>query len=223
MAMGPLVGGFFAQTVSWRWIFLVNPPVVVAIGVAVIAAWVAPAAERAPQRSCGQKFDLRGLLALLFGLSATTIGLMQGNEWGWSDPITLLVLAGGAIGIAAFVVLETRQRQPLIELTLFRIPAFAGGVLIFFVFQFDKIVVFVFVPMFLQRQLDFSPIEAGLPLVFATLPTILTSLLAGRSTDRFGARLPTAVGLLSRFVQARQRMDDEIAGNQYGPSTASVG
>jgi predicted MFS family arabinose efflux permease len=121
---------------------------------------------------------------------------MQGTEWGWRNLATLLLLVGGTIAIGVFLVIEHLRSQALIELGLFRIPPFTGGVLIFFTFQFDKVVVFVFMPLYLQQVLQLSPIAAGLPLVVATLPTMITSIIAGRSADRFGSRMPTIVGLL---------------------------
>lgn len=196
MAMGPLVGGVFVQTLSWRWIFLINLPVVVAIGAVVATAWIASDSDRQPAQSEKEKFDLPGLATLLLGVTALTVALMQGSDWGWDNRVIVTLLVVGVAGTAAFVFVEVNSRQPLIDIGLFRIPAFAGGVTVFFMFQFDKIIVFIFVPLYLQQQLNLSPIEAGLPLVIAILPTLVTSLVAGRSADRFGSRRPTAAGLL---------------------------
>lgn len=197
MSMGPLVGGFFAQEISWRWIFWINLPVTAVIAAVVLAAWVEPLEEKhasAARRS--GSIDLRGLVTLVAGLTALVIALMQSADWGWGSPATLLLLCGGIVLLAVFAVFETRRREPLIELGLLRIATFTGGNLVFFMFQFGKVAVFVFVALYLQDVLHKSPIEAGIVILMAVLPTLLTSLLAGRLTDRFGARRPLLIGLL---------------------------
>lgn len=195
MASGPVVGGFFSEAVSWRWIFWINLPFVAAI-VAVIAAWLPGRVKEATAPSeRSTRPDLAGPVALVVGLTALTLGLMQSGEWGWTSPLTLALLGLGGLGLAAFVGVEIRHAAPLIELDLLRIPDFAGGVTVFFTFQFDKIVVFVFLPLYLQSRMGFSPLQSGLPLLIAILPTLATSLLAGKGADVVGARRLLLAGL----------------------------
>ena len=192
MAMGPLVGGVFTETLSWRWIFWINLPVVAVIAAIVWAAWKAP-----PQESqTPSTIDTPGLITLVGGLSALVIALMQGAEWGWEAPKTLTLLCGGAVLLALFILWERRAAHPLIELGLLGNGTFTGGILVFFMFQFNKVAVFVFVALYLQDALHLSPIDAGLVVMIAVVPTLVTSLVSGRAADRFGSRRPLFIGLL---------------------------
>jgi MFS family permease len=192
MMMGPLLGGFFTETLSWRWIFWINLPVVAAIAAIVWSAWTAPPRER---HGPG-KIDWPGLISLVGGLTALVTGLMQGAEWGWGATATLALFSGGVVLLALFIVWERRTAHPLIQLGLLRDATFTGGILVFSMFQFNKIAVFVFVALYLQDALDFSPIDAGLVVMLAVVPTLGTSLLSGRAVDRFGSRRPLFVGLV---------------------------
>jgi predicted MFS family arabinose efflux permease len=121
---------------------------------------------------------------------------MQSSDWGWTAPTTVMLLAGGLAAIVLFVIVEFRRAAPLIELDLLRIPTFTGGNLVFAVFQFEKMAMFIFVALYLQHELGRSPIEAGLTVTAAIVPTLVTSRIAGRLRDRIGARIPALVALL---------------------------
>ena len=137
-----------------------------------------------------------GLITLVAGLSAVVIALMQGPEWGWSAPAPLILFSGGLVLLLLFTVRESRTAQPLIEIGLLRIATFTGGSLVFFMFQFSKIAVFVFVALYLQKALHLSPIDAGFVVLIAVLPSLVTSHFAGKFADRLGSRRPLLIGLL---------------------------
>ena len=140
--------------------------------------------------------DTPGLVTLVGGLTAFVVALMEGAAWGWTSPATLALFAAAIVLLAVFTIAETRRANPLIELGLLAIPSFTGGVLAFFMFQWSKLAVFVFVALYLQDVLKDTPIDAGFIVLVAVLPTLLTSLFSGKSADRFGSRRPLMAGMV---------------------------
>jgi EmrB/QacA subfamily drug resistance transporter len=197
MSLGPLAGGVMTETLSWRWIFWINLPVVLAVALVALAAVVptTSASDPAKAKSLGA-IDYRGTATLIAGLSALIIALMQGAEWGWMTPATLTLFIAGVVLLTLFAAIETYATRPLIQIALLRIATFTGGDLVFFTFQFNKMAVFVFIALYLQEVLHKSPIVAGSAVFVGVLPTLVTSLLAGTSADRYGSRAPLMLALL---------------------------
>jgi len=190
LALGPLVGGFLTEIVSWRWIFWVNVPIVLAIIVIVMVAWVdlPPKGERS-------RFDYGGLVALVGGLAMVVFAIMQGATWGWTQTVILGLLICGIAFLALFVFVEVRREDPLIEVDLFRIASFSACTLVLFVGQYCKIALIVFIALYLQDDLKMTPFEAGLALLVAVAAFPFLSAPVGRMADRFGARRPVLGGL----------------------------
>lgn len=191
MALGPLAGGLLIDVLSWRWIFWINLPVAAAVAAIVWTGWVST-----PRAGIATRFDYAGLFALVFGLGAVVLGLMQGGDWGWSSPATLAFLVGGVVLLVTFVVVEVRKPAPLIEVRLFRNATFTGANLAIFIGQFGQISVVVFIAIYLQHVLGMSPLKAGLALLPGVLALPFAPIVAGRISDRFGARRPVLVGTL---------------------------
>lgn len=193
MSSGPLVGGLFSQIVTWRAVFLINVPIVLGIAMVVVALWQDPQSDLEKEAEA-PPFDFKGFITLFFGLIAFTAFLMQGADWGWVNPLSLMMLVAGLGLLAGFYIYEVHNSEPLIELDLLSIRPFTGGVLSFFVFQFNKIVIFVFAAMFLQEKVGLSPINSGLLVMVGILPTLGTSFFAGKVADKYGSRKPLMLG-----------------------------
>jgi EmrB/QacA subfamily drug resistance transporter len=187
LSLGPLVGGLLTEW-TWRAVFWVNVPVAI---VTVLTTLAARPDGRVPG---GQRLDAAGLVALVLGLVAVVLALMQSAVWGWGDPLTWGLLLAGGVLLALFLLLEPRVRQPLVELRLFRDRNFAADNATLFCIQLGLIGLTVFGAIYVQDVLGFSAIEAGLSLLALTLPLLVVAPRAGSIYDRLGPRLLVGTG-----------------------------
>ncbi|MGH2992180.1 MAG: MFS transporter, partial [Solirubrobacterales bacterium] len=190
LAMGPVVGGFLTEHVSWRAIFYLNIPV--AAG-AVVAALFAVRESRDP--SVERRIDYLGVGILTTALTALVLALIEGNAWGWgSAPIVALLALAGLL-IAAFVAVELRVRVSMVEFGLFADRSFLGAIGVAFIVSFAMLGMFFFLALYMQNILGFSPLEAGVRFLPSTLMIVIVAPISGRLTDRIGARWLITAGL----------------------------
>ena len=191
LAVGPVLGGFLTEHVSWRAIFYINIPV--AIG-AVVATLFAVRESR--DTSVGRDVDYAGVAVLTVGLTALVLALVEGNAWGWDSTqiVGLLVLA--AVALPAFVFVENRVKAPMVQFDLLSDRNFLGSVCVALIITFAMMGVFFFLALYMQDILGYSPLEAGIRFLPSTLMIVGVAPVAGRLSDRFGPRWLIAGGLL---------------------------
>jgi EmrB/QacA subfamily drug resistance transporter len=183
LAIGPLAGGLIVDNIGWNWIFFVNVPVG-ALGIVVSQFFI----DESRDTSHEQSVDFPGLITSGGGLFALSYGLIEGNSRGWGSPEILGLFAAAALLLVAFVVLESRQRLPMLDLSLFRIPSFVGANVVALLVSLGMFGVFFFVSLYVQNILGYSPTQAGAIFLPMTLLIILIAPIAGRASDRIGSR-----------------------------------
>jgi EmrB/QacA subfamily drug resistance transporter len=191
LAVGPLLGGFLIQVISWRAVLFVNVP----IGLIIIAGtYLALPAFKGDR---GSRIDWLGVGLLVPGLVVVILGLMQGVPWGWGSPQLIVMVSVGVALLVVFLFVELRRDHPLIDLRLFRIRNFAGDAAVRALLQFCIVGVITFSSVWVQDVLDFHPVAAGLSLLPMSAPLVFIAPLAGRLYDRMGPRLITTAGAVS--------------------------
>ncbi len=180
VAVGPLIGGVLTDGLGWEWIFFVNAP----IGAFTLAVTLTRLGEARGPGSAA--IDWPGLVLWTGGLFALVLALIRGNDDGWGSTVIVALLVTAGVSLAAFVAWERIAPQPMLDLRLFRKPAFDGASITAFALSASMFAMFLYIVLYIQNVLGYSPLEAGLRFLPVTLLSFVVAPVAGK----LSARLP---------------------------------
>ena len=188
--LGPLAGGLILNSASWRWIFVINAPIVVATLVLISAA--VPESKPVEHR----RVDLLGAALCTLGLGGMVFALIEEPHYGWGSPTILIPLIGGALAFAAFIAHERRAPEPMLKLDLFSRRNFTVGNLETLCMYAGLSILFFFLTIFLQQVAGYTPLQSGLTTIPVTVVMFVLSRRFGALADRIGPRFFMGAGPL---------------------------
>lgn len=190
MVLSPVLGGVIAYALGWRWAFYINIPICAAL------ALTATRVIEESRDDNARRLDPLGIVSFAAAMFGLTWGLINGQAHGWTSPVAIAGFAGGGAALVGFLIAESVQKRPMLDLTLFRNPRFVGGVWAMFAYAACAQVMASMLPLFLQNGLGRTPLQAG----FAMLPFAIAMLIfptVGRALGtRLGSREILSLGLI---------------------------
>jgi MFS family permease len=177
-------------------VFWVNVP----IGIAALILVRIAAPQNPKQR--GLRISVPQTLLLMSGIGTTVYALQQSSQWGWASERTIGLLGVGLALLGVFIGLQLSDRNPLVDVRLFRNRAFLGDTIVLFATQFGMLAMTLYASLYVQNLLGYSPVKAGFSALAMVLPLMVGAQIAGRWYDRSGARPPLLLGLSVATVGA---------------------
>jgi EmrB/QacA subfamily drug resistance transporter len=190
VAIGPVVGGLITDGLGWEYIFFLNLP----IGAAAIFVALTRVGESKDPGDA--RIDWPGLVTFSSGLFLLVFALVRGNAEGWTSTLILGFLIGSAVLLLAFVAVERRRDHPMLDLTLFRKPAFTGASVAALALSASMFAMFLYITLYIQNSLGFEPLDAGLRFIPLTLVSFFAAPVSGQLMGRIPMRVPFGFGLL---------------------------
>jgi len=190
LAIGPLLGGLIVDNLNWNWIFFVNVPVGV-LGIVVAQLVISESRDSSTEQS----IDFPGLVTSGLGLLALCYALIEGNRRGWTSAEIVGLFAASVVLLGAFVLVEHRQRLPMLDLSLFKNSSFTGANTVALLVSLGMFGVFFYVSLYVQNILGFSPTKAGAVFLPMTVLIILIAPIAGNLSDTIGSRWLMGAGM----------------------------
>jgi EmrB/QacA subfamily drug resistance transporter len=194
LVIGPVLGGALVA-ISWHWVFWFNVP----LGIAG-SLWAAFVLHELASPDPERRLDLLGTSAYVLGLTGLVLGISKGGLSGWNNPTVITSLIVAAVLLPLFVLIETRQRAPMLDLSIFQNKLFAAASGAAFINGLSRFaLMFIFVFYFQGPQGD-TPIIAGIKLAPMAIAMLISSPLAGVVADRHGSRGLAAAGMVVTAV-----------------------
>jgi EmrB/QacA subfamily drug resistance transporter len=190
-ALGPFLGGYLVDNISWRWAFLINLPLaagVLWVSVKHVPESKDPEAARTP--------DVTGAVTAAVALGGILYALIEGPAKGWSDPSIVFGAVIGTLSLVAFVLVQAKSSHPMVPLGIFRSRQFSGANITTLLVYGALGGAFLLVVLELQQVMGYSALEAGTALLPITILLLVASPHAGALAQRIGPRLPMTLGPL---------------------------
>lgn len=187
-ALGPVLSGWFIESVSWHWIFLINLPI--GIAAFILCVRFLPDTDRGRTPA----LDLLGMILAPIAFSMLAYGVSEGGT-SWTSAPTLTGVIVGGVALILFIIVELRQQNPLLELRVFTSSDFSRGIVLAWVAQVALFGSMILIPLYLQQIKGYTALETGLILLPQALASGISMPLGGRLFDKIGARPLAFVGL----------------------------
>jgi DHA2 family multidrug resistance protein len=190
-AIGPTLGGYLTDYFGWRSIFLVNLPV----GIITIFLAIELMMKDAPHKLVRKPFDIWGFSFLTIFLIGILLGMSKGQKEGWTSLyiMTCFILSG--LGFIGFMLVETHIENPIVDLSLFKIPTFATASVITVARSIGLFGSIFLIPLFVQQQMGYTALQSGFLMLPPSLFMAVVFPLFGRMADKVGPRIPSVIGI----------------------------